>query len=96
MDIRNVTEFRNFVNANQLNGLSKEIQAVTICITDYERGCSCWKEGDRQKIYDNCKALYIRAVGIITSQFSSQFVEKTPDKRVNFFQDGVPIGAVGR
>ena len=95
MDIRNVTEFRNFVNANQLNGLSKEIQAVTICVTDYERGCSCWKGSDRQKIYDNCKALYIRAVGIITTQFASQFIEKTPDRRVIFSQDGVPLGSVG-
>lgn len=96
MDIHNVTEFRNFINGNKLSGLDPAIAAVGVCVTDYERGCSCWKAGDRQKIYNNCKALYIKAVGIIVTKFATQFSEKVVDKKITFSQDGITIGGVGR
>lgn len=96
MNIRNATEFRNFTNANQLNGLHNYIAAVGICIADYERGCSCWKAGDREKIYSNCKALYVRAVGLVMAQYAANFLAKTPDRRIFFSQDGVSIGEVSR
>jgi len=96
MDIHNVTEFRNFVNANKLNSLSPEIAAVANCVTDYERGCNCWKAGDKQKIYNNCKILYVRAIGVIITGFASQFAERSFDKTVKFSQDGMAIGSVSR
>lgn len=96
MDIRNVTEFRNFVNINGLRGLHGDIDAVAICVMDYERGCNCWKNGDKQKIYNNCKALYVKSMGVVLGQFSAHFLAKTPGHSLTFFQDGVAIGSMRR
>ena len=94
MDIRNVTEFRNYIVANQLASLSRDIEAVVICVADYERGCSCWKAGDRDKIYANCKGLYVRAVQTISRQFAPQFTGPARTT-ITFLQDGVQISKVG-
>lgn len=95
MEIRNVTEFRNFVVNNKLSVLSQEIHAVVVCVADYERGRSCWKASDRDRIYANCKALYVKAVGLVARQFASNFSAYSLD-RINFSLDGVPLVSVGR
>lgn len=96
MDIHNATEFRNFVNVSGLGALNPQIAAVSSCVADYERGCSCWKAGDRQRIYDNCKALYIRAIHLVVNQYAVQFAERAFDKKLTFSQDGVIVGTVSR
>jgi len=95
MEIRNVTEFRNFVNGNGLRNIHGDIDAVATCVMDYERGCNCWNSGDRQKIYNTCKALYVKSIAVIQTQLASLFLSKVPGHRIVFFQDGIPIGSVG-
>lgn len=92
MEIRNLTEFRNFAIQHQLIQLHKDIESVSLCATDYERGCNCWKKEDRQKIYNNCKALYVKAVGTVVRSFPAQFSSHAKDRRIVFMQDGIPIG----
>lgn len=94
MDIRNVTEFKNYVMANKLASLSRDIESVVICLTDYERGCSCWKAGDRQKIYDNCRALYIRTAQMIERQLGQQFAAAAGGS-IRFSEGGIVIARVG-
>lgn len=96
MEIRNVTEFSNFVNGNGLRGLHPDIEAVSICVMDYERGCNCWKGNARQKIYNNCKSLYTKSVGTVLGSFSSHFLSKCGDYCITFMQDGITIGTLRR
>jgi hypothetical protein len=96
MDIRNVTEFRNFVNSNQLRGLHKDIEAVSICVMEYERECNCWKNNDRQKIYENCKSLYTKAVGTVINSFKPHFLSHVSDQNLTFYLSGRPIGTMRR
>lgn len=96
MDIRNVTEFRNFVDAHGLRSLHRDIEATCVCVMDYERGCSCWNNSDRQKIYNNCKGLYARSVGVIVKMFSPQFLNFAPKNIITFWQDGIAIGTIRR
>lgn len=96
MDIKNVTEFRNYVDAHGFRSLHKDIEATCICVMDYERGCNCWKANDRQKVYNNCKALYARAVGTITKLFAPQFLTYAQGHGITFYQDGIVIGSIRR
>ncbi len=93
MDITNVTEFRNFVKNNNLTHLDRELEAVVICVQDYERGCACWKAADLQKVYDNCRCLYVKAVGLVIRQYAAQFRAYTLDG-IRFSTDGRAIGAI--
>ena len=96
MDIKNVTEFRNYIDLNQLRSLNPSFEAAAICVMDYERGCSCWNNNDRQTTYNNCKVLYARAVGVISQSFRAQFMAKCPDMSLNFYQDGCLIASIRR
>ena len=96
MDIRNVTEFRNFLTTTRLTGLHQSIDAVLHCVMDYERGCNCWKTNDKQRIYNNCKMLYQTAVSLVMCSYKGQFLAHAPDGRICFYQDGRPIGTMQR
>lgn len=96
MDIRNVTEFRNFVNNNQLRTLHSAIDAVCICVMDYEKGCGCWNNNDRQRIYENCKILYQQAIGVISNTYKSHFMAHVIEQQLNFYMDGRIIGSIRR
>jgi len=96
MDIKNVTEFRNFVSSNGLANSSPEVTAAILCVMDYERGCSCWKNDERKKIYNNCKILYSRAVSVVVRNLRHQFISKTADQIMTFYQDGISIGSIRR
>jgi hypothetical protein len=96
MDIRNVTEFRNFVNNNKLRNLHSDIDAVSICVMDFERGCTCWDGGARQKIYNNCVILYERSMGVVLTSFKPHFLAHTIDQAMTFYIDGRVIGSMRR
>jgi len=96
MEIRNVTEFRNFVTSNGLGSSHPDIQAVVICVMDYERGCNCWKAKDRQKIYNNCRLLYARAVLIVTSSLQAHFLKHASNGKLSFYQNGVLLASIHR
>ena len=96
MEIHNVTEFRNFIDANGLRNLHHDIDAVAICVMDYERGCNCWKGDERKKLYNNCKALYVKAMPIIITKFSAHFLAKAVGFGITFSQDGITIGSMRR
>lgn len=96
MEIRNVTEFRNFIDDAKLRGLHQDIDAVAICVMDYERGCNCWRGNARQKIYNNCKALYVKSMGVILGAFANHFLSHCKDHGITFMQDGILIGSLRR
>ena len=96
MDIRNVTEFRNFVTSNGLGGSHPSVQAVVICVMDYERGCNCWKTKDRQVIYNNCRILYAKAVAVVTSSLQAHFLKHSSGGKISFYQDGVLLASMRR
>lgn len=96
MDIKTPTEFKNYVQANGLSNLHQDITQVLTCISEYERGCNCWQSSDRTKLYNNCKALYIKAVNSILTTYKAHFLQFTIDKQLNFYLDGRIIGSIRR
>jgi hypothetical protein len=96
MNINNVTEFKNFVNINQLRDLNRAFDAVSICMMDYERSCDCWNNKGRQQTYENCKKLYEAAVSTIVSSYKANFLAHTADQMLSFYQDGRLIASIRR
>lgn len=96
MEITNVTEFRNFVQQHGLQGKNGDVDTVITCMSEYERACNCWNGSTRQKLYNNCKILYLRAMGAVTGPMAAHFLAHAEGIGITFYQDGVSIGSVRR
>lgn len=95
MEIKNVTEFRNFIRSNNLNGINGLIDQTTTCVDEYEHGCNCWKAKERQNIYNRCRVNYENAVGV-SMGLKTRFLQCTSDSMITFFSDGRVIGVMRR
>ena len=97
MDIRNATQFANFVSKGNLQNLDMTFQQVVFCINNYNAACNCWKADAKKKLYDNCTVIYTNAVRNIVPKFKTQFLAKTTDRQIQFYLDnGSLIGLVCR
>jgi len=95
MDIRNVTEFRNFLRVNGLSNSHPTFQAVLSCVMDYERTCNCSSKMTKQNIYNNCKRLYGIAAGVAVTSMRTEVLSKIPDRRLRLFQDNALLASIG-
>lgn len=97
MDIRNASQFSNFIQQNGFVGLDMSFQQVVTCISGVSKACNCWKAEDKKKMYDNCTIIYMNAVKAIVPKFKAEFLSKTTDRQIQFFTDnGALIGLVCR
>lgn len=87
MDISNITEFRNFVECNQLTPRASSFGHLVQCVNNYEKGCNCWNTGERERILNECKTYYVASVNHISSN-RAEFQKYSPDKKLRFYQDG--------
>ena len=97
MDIRNVTQFANFVQKGGLVGLDMSLQQVVMCVDNTAKACNCWKAEDKKKMYDNCTLIYMNVVRTLVPRFKNEFLSKTTDRQIQFYTDnGSLIGLVCR
>jgi hypothetical protein len=97
MDIRNATQFANFVSKGNLQNLDMTFQQVVFCINNYNAACNCWKAEDKKKLYDNCTVTYMNAVKSVVPKFKNEFLSKTEERQIQFYTDnGALIGLVCR
>ncbi len=97
MDIRNATQFANFVQNAGLTTKDMAFQQVVFCNDQVEKACNCWKAEDKKRLYDNCTLQYMNAVKHVVPKFKNDFLSKTDDRQIRFFTDnGSLIGLVCR
>ena len=97
MDIRNVTQFANFIKKGNLINLDMSFQQSVMCTENTEKACNCWKAEDKRKMYDNCTLIYMNAVRVVVPRFKNEFLSKTTDRQIQFYTDnGSLIGLVCR
>jgi len=85
MDIRNLTQFYNFIKSNNLVELDMTFQAFSRCVDDYTAMCNCGSKDKKKNKYDECNRLYIQSVSSAI-KLSRQFLEKT-GQPINFYYD---------
>ena len=97
MDIRNASQFANFLHGSGLTNKDSSFQEVVFYNDRVAKSCKCWKAEDRQKLYDQCTAAYRNAVRNVVPRFKNDFLSKTDDRQIQFFLDnGSLIGIVCR
>lgn len=97
MDIRNATQFANFVQKAGIMTKDMSFQQVVFCVEQIGRACNCWKVEDKKRLYDNCTMTYTNAVKNVVPRFKNDFLSKTEDRIINFYTDnGSLIGVVNR
>jgi hypothetical protein len=87
MDIRNVTQFYNFITQNDMVNLHSALQQISDCIHNYQLACSCYDGTVRNKTYQDCNRKYIDAVRSAVPSLSAQFLSKTGNNTIEFFWD---------
>jgi hypothetical protein len=87
MDIRNVTQFSNFISENELTSLDHVFKQIPICLADFSRRCNCHRKEDKSRIYSKCNVFYINAVKIAAARFKNEFLSKTPEKSITFYNE---------
>lgn len=97
MDIRNATQFANFIQKSGFTTKDMAFQQVVFCVDQISRACNCWKAEDKKKLYDNCTLTYMNAVKNVVPRFKNDFLSKTEDRVISFYTDnGALIGVVNR
>lgn len=97
MDIRNSTQFANFINKGGLQNLDMTFMQIITCIDNYSHACNCQHAADKQKMYNNCNVIYMNAVRGVVPRFKNEFLAKTEDRQIQFYlENGSLIGLVCR
>ncbi len=97
MDIRNATQFANFIKKAGLMTKDMSFQQVIFCVDQLGKMCNCWKAEDKKKLYDSCTLTYMNAVKHVVPKFQNDFLSHTDDRQIQFFLDnGSLIGIVNR
>jgi hypothetical protein len=97
MEIRNVTQFVNFISSNRLAPLDSLLVQTLNCLNNYKSMCSCNKAADKLRLYANCNKLYADAVRLIVPRFKNEFLSKVQEYQISFYsEDGRAIGAISR
>lgn len=97
MDIRNATQFANFITKGELQNLDMVFQQVIFCLNNYSAMCNCRGAGEKAKAYENCTTIYKNAVQTAVPRFKTEFLSKTGDRQIQFYLDnGSLIGLVCR
>jgi hypothetical protein len=87
MDIRNVTQFANFLGGNDLVRLDGMFQQIINCVNSYDAGCNCYKLEDKRKLYELCNRLYFDAARHLGHRFKHEFLAKTSERQINVYTE---------
>lgn len=87
MDINNVTQFANFLTANDLVKLDGTFLQIVQCINNYSTACNCNKSNDKLRLYTTCNMLYMNAAKHCVPKFKNVFLSKTSERQLNFKTD---------
>ena len=97
MEIRNVTQFANFMSSNELANLDSIFQQIIQCVNSYASACNCYKVEDKLKLYNNCTRMYSDAVKIVVPKLKNVILAKVPLGKISFYTDnGTLITTVSR
>lgn len=97
MEIRNVTQFSNYIESNDLTRLDPSFQTIVSCMAEYKRGCDCWKREDRDKQYSKCVNLYLSASRHLVNRFKNEFLAKTAERQIILYtENGTMIVILNR
>src|ERR1035437_3740924 len=69
MDIRNSTQFVNFIKKGGLKNLDMTFMQLSQCIEKISHACNCHRSEDKQKMYNNCNVIYMNAVRGVVPRF---------------------------
>ena len=86
MEIRNVTQFQNFLLGNGLINLHPQFGELVNCMNEYSRLCACIGT-DKNKAYNGCNSMYASVAERVVPALKHQFLAKTGDPTMTFFQD---------
>jgi hypothetical protein len=97
VDIKNVTQFSNFITSNGLMQLDGIFSQIVQCLATYSSACNCYKVQDKQLMYANCNKLYANAVAHIVPRFKNIILPKIADRQISFYMDnGTLISTISR
>lgn len=97
MDIRNVTQFTNFIKAGNLQNLDMTFLQAIMCVENYSKACNCRGMDAKRKMYENCTTIYTNAVRGVVPKLKNEFLSKTQERMISFYtDDGTLIGVVSR
>ena len=97
MDIRNITQFANFISAGQLQNLNMSFHQIIMCVNNYASACNCHKGEYKRKLYDDCTRVYTDVVRNVVPKFKNDFLSKTTERQITFYLDnGTIIGLICR
>lgn len=97
MEIKNVTQFANFIKQNDIARLDGIFSQIVDCIDNYSKACNCHKVEDKRRMYDNCNKLYVNAIRNAMPRLKSEILSKIPERQISFYADnGSLISIVSR
>jgi len=97
MDIRNPTQFVNFIKQNGLENLDMNFLQLVQCIDKFSHACNCHRGEEKQRMYNNCSVIYMNSVRGVVPRFKNELLSKTEDRQIQFFLDnGSLIGLICR
>ena len=97
MEIRNVTQFANFLKGNNLSRLDGMLQQLVNCIDNYTVHCNCHKLEDKRKMYDTCNKLYFNTAHNLCPRFKNEFLATTAERQINIYtENGQLIISISR
>ena len=80
MEIRNVTQFVQFISNNGLQTLDGRFLQLITCLNNYKAHCNCHKSRDKREIYLNCCDLYKQSVIIFECSSKNTILQKVPER----------------
>lgn len=94
MEIRNATQFANFIESNGLQTLDGGFVQAVQCVKNYSAACNCYKVEDKRRIYDMCCKLYMNLVTNLVPKFKNVILQKIPEGRISFYNDNGGLIAI--
>ena len=87
MDIRNTTQFANFIRSNGFQHLDGMFLEAANCMDNYSASCNCYKAADKKFIYDTCSKIYESAIKHLGHKFRNELLSKTSERQIAFYND---------
>lgn len=89
MTINNITDFNNFLRANNL---SHHCNDFNRCVNEYSALCSCRPDEKRDKLIE-CTRYYVNSIETVRANKNSIF-NKIRDTKIEFYNDGKMVGVI--
>jgi hypothetical protein len=96
MEIRNATQFSNFIESRNMTSLHPHFSQLSQCLMKYRQNCGLCTADKNKSMYSVCNSLYIQIVNNIVPNFKAHFFVSNPDTSVAFYDDKNIIKTVTR